>query len=252
MRNACVFNLCLICLACATISAQPTQPVKPMPPTAAGSPACPRVEMQGPGGRIIRDGQTVVFSASISGGNDANAAPTIVWSVSSGMIKAGQGTNRIEVDTTGAGADRQIVAELWVGGYAADCSVQGTATARVVGPATKADEFGDLAAEAEIGRLENIASAVPEGDNLYVIAYAGRTSARNHASTSLRRIKEQLVKSGLSTQRVMTVDGGFREQAAFELWIVPVGAETPRPSPTVDRKEIVYPPTPRATPVRKP
>jgi hypothetical protein len=237
---------------CAGVTAQQPTPVRPAQPQTVTAPACPRIEMQGPGGRIIREGQTIVFSANISGGNDVSIVPTMVWSVSSGMIKGGQGTRSIEVDTSGAGAERQIVAELWVGGYPAECTVQGSVTARVVGPAAKADEFGDLALEAEAARLENVAAALPDGDNLYVIAYAGRTSVRGHAAASMRRIKDQLVKLGVPAQRVVVVDGGFREQAAFEIWIVPVGAETPRPSPTVDRKEIVYPPTPRPTPVRKP
>ena len=36
--------------------------------------------------------------------------------------------------------------------------------------------------------------------------------------------------------RVVLVDGGHREEAMMELWVVPYGAEAPKPSPTIGPK----------------
>jgi hypothetical protein len=86
-------------------------------------------------------------------------------------------------------------------------------------------------------------------DNLYVIAYAGRNSERGFTQNWVKRIKTGLTAAGVSEARVYAIDGGFREQPLFDFWMVPNGAEPPRPSPTIKRNEIVYPKT---TPVKKP
>lgn len=244
----------LLVLLSPCVFSQTDEPAKPTPPPSAEAASpCPRLEIQSPAMRTVREGQPVMFVANISGG-DKTVTPSIVWSVSAGVIKDGQGTRRIEVDTHGGGADRQIVADLWLGGYAAECGSQAPAQSiRVVPPASKADEFGDLAVDKENERIEAIAGALSQSsDNLYVIAYAGRSNVRGYAGTALRRIKAQLATRGIPANRIGAVDGGFREQPAYELWIVPEGAEPPRPTPTIDRKEIVYPATPRRTTPSKP
>ncbi len=226
--------------------AQPPQPVRAAP--GQGAPPvspCPRIEVQTSGPRGVREGQPVTFAANIAGG-DPKVAPQVIWSVNGGSIRDGQQTRKIEVDTTGAGVYRSVTADVWVGGYSGECMTQASATVRVVPPAAKADEFGELAVEKENERLAYLSGALAQTDDqLYIIAYAGRTNARGYAATALRRMRTQLTETGFDAGRVMVMDGGFREQPAFELWVVPQGAEAPKPSPTVDRREIVYP---RATP----
>lgn len=235
----------------------PAQAPPPLPPqkavviaaTPATASPCPQLEIQSPAGRTLRDGQPVTFGANISGG-DPNVTPIIVWNISAGSIRDGQGTRRIEVDSTGAGANREIVADLWLGGYAPECSIQATATVKVVGPAKMVDEFGELPIEAEAERLNAFAAgAASTGDSVFVIVYAGRNRVRGYASAALQRIRRHFSAPEMQMPRISTIDGGFREQPGFELWLVPVGAEAPKLTPTVDRKEIVYP---RTIPVRKP
>ena len=227
----------------------PPKPATPANPTEASP--CPRLEMQTQNSQNVRDGQPVMFMANISGG-DPNVTPTIVWNISAGSIKDGQGTRRIEVDSSGAGVERQIVAEVWVGGYAPECVSQGTARVKVIGNANKIDEFGDLEPEKENERIAAIAAAMPTGDTIYVIAYAGRTNIRGYASNSLRRIRTQFAANGIGQNRVGGLDGGFREEVSYEFWIVPEGAEPPRPTPTVDRKDITFPTPVRTTPAKSP
>ena len=250
------FIVTLVASACfsSVLFGQAPPPPKPEPGNAATVSPCPKVEIQSPGGRILREGQPVTFGINISGG-DPNVVPTIVWNVSAGSIVSGQGTKSIQVDTSGAGQYREIMADIWLGGYAGECAVQANATVKVVGPASKLDEFGDLAVEKENERLHTAAGTIAQNtDNIVVIAYAGRNNARFYASTALRRMKTYFGTLGVPSDRVGTVDGGFREEPGYEIWIVPVGAETPKPTPTIDRKDIVYPKTTpvRTAPVKKP
>jgi hypothetical protein len=235
-------------LAVTAFAQAPTEPAA-RPQQQAASP-CPRVDVQGQSARAVREGQPVTFVANIQGG-DTKVTPQILWSVSGGMIRDGQETRKIEVDSTGAGYYREIVANLWVGGYAPECMTQASATVHVVPPASKADEFGELAVEKENERLAAAVTAIaPSGDRLLVIVYAGRTSERGYASNALRRIRTQLLNSGMQETQLAVMDGGFREQPAYELWAVPVGAEFPKATPTIDRREIIYPKP--AVPARKP
>ena len=53
------------------------------------------------------------------------------------------------------------------------------------------------------------------------------------------KTKTYLVKKrNLDAQRVMVLDGGFREEPMTELWIVPSGATPPQATPTVDPSEV--------------
>jgi hypothetical protein len=224
----------------------PKVPIKQQA-TATEPGPCPTVQIQAPAGKILRDGQPITFVANIAGG-DPNVAPTIVWNTSAGTIVGGQGTKNIHVDSTGAGSYREITADLWLGGYAPECVVQASASVRIAGPANKVDEFGELALEKENERLAEFVSSIPPvNDHIVIFAYAGRNSVRNYANTALRRIRTQLVANGVPNERLSVTDGGFREQPAFEFWLVPEGADAPKPTPTVDRKEIVYPVAPKRT-----
>jgi hypothetical protein len=53
----------------------------------------------------------------------------------------------------------------------------------------------------------------------------------------------RLLAGYTSIQRISTVDGGFREAATAELWIVRRGASLPSPTPTVSRNDVVQCPS---------
>ena len=224
-------------------------PPETKPPAAEAKPApCPRLAVKSSTPMFVREGGPITFVAEIAGG-DPNVTPNILWAVTAGVIKDGQGTRRIEVDSTGAGDARQISAELWVGGYASECAASANAAVKVAPPASLIDEFGELPPDKESERIARAVSALAETtDKLFIVAYAGRTSVRGYTGSALKRAVTDLAKNEADPNRFRVVDGGFREHPAFELWLVPEGAEPPRPTPTVDRREIVYP---KATPARK-
>lgn len=245
--------------ACLLVSAQQTKdgpvvktPVNQPNPQIAQPAAipCPKLDMRSAGSPIVRDGDTVRFVANLTGG-DPNIQPLLSWSISSGVLKSGQGTRQIEVDSTGSGNDRFIIVDLWVGGYAPDCSLQAKAGVTVAGPAKKVDEFGVLPTDEEKERLEEFfAGLSPSHDIAYIIAYAGKSNPRGFARESLTRMRAAVIAAGMPSDKVATMDGGFREVPTFELWALPAGAVAPKATPTINAKDIVFPkPTP--APARK-
>lgn len=234
--------------------AQGNPPEKAEKQTAPAPPPpnpCPQLVLNAPAGRILKDGETVSISAGLAGG-DASAIPNFVWTTSAGVIASGQGTRNVSIDSTGAGNDRQISVDLWVSGYAPECALQANAKINVVPPPHKAVEFGEMEAERESellkGFLENLSGS---SDNVYVFGYAGRTTVRGYTSANLKRIKATLLTHGMNSQRLGLIDGGYRETPAFEIWLVPVGADVPRSTPTIAAKDIVFP-KPAGAPGKKP
>jgi hypothetical protein len=72
----------------------------------------------------------------------------------------------------------------------------------------------------------------------YIIAYAGRTSRAGQSGKLLSRAKDYLVqKRGIDPARLITVEGGYREEDCVELWVVPQGATPPQPTPTISPGE---------------
>ena len=235
----------------ATPTPTPRPQRSPTPAPEPRSAPCPKVTVQAQSAKQVRDGQPVSFGVNIAGG-DPKVQPTLLWSTNGGFIKDGQGSRKIEVDTAGAGGlpDGELVADIWVGGYAPECVIQEKAKVKVIAPAAKFGEFGELPPKAVSENLSALASYISQTqDNIYFFAYAGRKSERGYVANWLRKMKDELTIAGVAPRRIMAMDGGFREDPAFEFWIVPIGAEPPRPSPTVRRDEIVYP---TRVPVKRP
>ena len=220
----------------------PTPNISPTPTPSPRPVACPKVTVQVQSAKTVRDGQPVFFGANIAGG-DPKVQPMLLWNVNAGFIKDGQGTRKIEVDSTGAGTlpEREIIAQVWVGGYAPECISQESASVKIIAPAAKFGEFGELEWKAVAENLKVLAAYLAQTtDTLHLIAYAGRKSERGFAINWMRKMKDELVINNLAQRRIVPLDGGFREEPMFEFWIVPAGAEPPRPTPTVRRDEILY------------
>src|SRR4051812_41751337 len=98
-------------------SRTPTPTPSPTPTPEPKQMPCPTIAIQAAPGQQIREGQPVSFVLNLNGG-DSRIQPTILWSVSGGAIKLGQNTRKIDVDSIGSGADRELKAAVWVGGYA--------------------------------------------------------------------------------------------------------------------------------------
>lgn len=249
MSPAALIFVFAFCVA-AQLPAEQKPPANP--PTAPPVSPCPKLEVRTPTARPVKDGRPVQFTATLTGG-DPKVTPIYIWSTSAGVITAGQNTPNIDVDSTGAGADKAITASILVGGFPGECTAEANTTIPVAGPAKKVDEFGAVKTEDETARLDNFMSSITPTDLAYIISYAGRTSPRGQSNADLKRIRAYLGNAGVPVERIGTIDGGFKEEITHELWLVPMGADAPRPSPTINPKDIVYPkPTPTPPPVKKP
>jgi hypothetical protein len=210
-------------------------------------PACPTVSVTCPDTGTI--GTPVTFTANVSGGDSA-VTPTFNWTVSAGTISSGQGTSSITVDTTGVGGGTTITATVDVGGYDRSCSTSSSCTVNFpTHPmARKIDEYGNIRFNDEKARLDNYAIELQNDPTAqgYLICYGGRKGRTGEGQRRCDRAKDYLVNTrGISGDRIVTVDGGYKEDLTVELWVVPQGANPPTASPTVDPSEVKATPAPR-------
>jgi len=214
---------------------------------------CPTITVDCPSGLTLT-GQPITFTANVSGGNP-NVTPTYNWTVSAGTISSGQGTSSITVDTAGLASGSSVTGTVTVGGLDPSCTASNSCTAGINAPQgpTKFDEYGNIKRNDEKARLDNFANELQAqpGAQGYIIGYGGRRGRAGEAQTRADRAKDYLVSSrGIDAGRLVTVDGGYKEEAWTELWIVPAGATPPTASPTVDASEVKPTRAPRRAPRR--
>ncbi len=203
--------------------------------------ACPTVTVSCPT-ELTAVGTPITFTANVSG-DTGGATPTYNWTVSAGTITGGQNTPSITVDTAGQ-AGQSITATVNVGGLAASCPASASCTSQVSPDrtiSTKFDEYGNVNFNDEKARLDNFAIQLQNAPNTQgsIIAYGGRRGRTGEAQARADRAKNYLVNTrGLDAGRIVTVDGGFREDLAVELWLVPQGATPPTASPTLQPGDV--------------
>ena len=116
------------------------------------------------------------------------------------------------------------------------------------------DKFGNICCEDEKARLDNFVIHLMKepGTQAYIIFYEGRRYAscydsrpriprRGEAEARAARMKPYLVDTrGFDANRIVVINGGYREEWMAELWIVPSGANPPKPTPTLEAKHIRF------------
>ncbi len=201
---------------------------------------CPTLQVTSPD--QVTKGEKLIFTVQVKGG-DKNVTPTFNWSVSSGSIESGQGTSTIEVGTGELEDDSTVTATVELGGYDRDCSTVTSCTSYIekkVEP-RKLLEYGKVGTEAEQANLDYFTVELQSDPTAqgYIIAYGGRTSSAGETEKWAIKAKSYLTQlRGVDAGRIVVLDGGYREQPAIELWIVPSGATPPTATPTVDPGEI--------------
>ncbi|MDT7688269.1 MAG: hypothetical protein QOJ70_2361 [Acidobacteriota bacterium] len=204
----------------------------------------------------VADGDIVTFTADV--GYTGPSALNYTWTVSppAARILSGVGTPTITVDSSGLG-NRRVTAILVVDDGSGDRSCRQTAQAATgvsalpsITPAKRFDEFPSVAFDDDKARLDNLAIELQNnpGATGYIVAYAGRNSRAGEADRMGKRAADYLSATrGISRDRLMVVNGGYRDANTFELWLVPQGAEAPRPTPTVSPDQIHAAPASRRT-----
>jgi len=100
---------------------------------------------------------------------------------------------------------------------------------------TKFDEYSDLSFEDEKARLDNFAIYLQRDEpefKGYMIIYRGPRMSSAEAQARAKRAKDYLVKvRRIAATRIITIDGGCREQLEIELYALPSSISPPRPNP---------------------
>ncbi len=194
----------------------------------------------------VGDGDIVTFTADV--GYQGPSALNYTWTVSppAARILSGVGTPTITVDSSGLG-NRRVTAILVVDDGSGDRSCRQTAQASTgvgglpnITPPKRFDEFPSIAFDDDKARLDNLAIELQNnpGATGYVVAYAGRGSRAGEAERMGRRAVDYMTTArGISRDRLVFINGGYREANSFELWVVPQGAEAPRPTPTLSPEQ---------------
>jgi hypothetical protein len=202
---------------------------------------CPEIKVSCPD--VIKPGAQIEFNAAV----DVAAAAvklTYNWELSAGVITAGQGTSSVSADTTGLSGGQTVTATVVVGGLAAGCLREASCTTAVIQEVSGCgfDEYGNIAFDDEKARLDNFAIELQNDPTAegYLTCYGGRRGYEGEALRRCERAKGYVANvRGIEAARIVTVDGGFREDLTVRLNIIPAGATPPPPSPTVDPSEVV-------------
>lgn len=195
----------------------------------------------------VNEGDTITFASDVS--YSGSSALNYTWTVSppSARIISGAGTPTITVDTTGLGK-QNVTAILVVddGSGESTCRQTAQAVTNIAGVtpppimANKVDEFPSIAYDDDKARFDNFAIELQRNPDAqaYIIAYSGRTSRAGQAERLSDRARSYLTQNrGVDPNRLVIVNGGYRDADTYELWIVPQGAQAPQPSPTVSPSE---------------
>jgi hypothetical protein len=196
----------------------------------------------------VTEGDLITFTSDVS--YSGTTALNYVWTVSPSAAKiiSGVGTPTLTVDSTGL-AGQRITAVLIVDDGSGEPACRQTAQASTMippppppleHPSREFDVCCSCSFDDQKARLDNLGIELQNDPTTtsYIIAYAGRTSRVGQADRLLTRAKDYLVqKRGIGPARLITLNGGYREEDCVELWVVPQGATPPQATPTVQAGE---------------
>ena len=105
-----------------------------------------------------------------------------------------------------------------------------TEEARPLPTPTKVDSFGDVLATEWLARLHNFTIEIQSTplDRVWIVAFANKNKLPGWPHRRALWARSYLIKArGVAPERIEVVNGGFRQDTEFELWLVPFGAEEP-------------------------
>lgn len=107
----------------------------------------------------------------------------------------------------------------------------------------KIDGFSGLGCEDMMGRLDSYAITLQSEPDAqaYIIVYGGQQGQRGEAQMWASRAKYYLTGNRMiDAKRIVTLDGGYREHPAMELWLSQKGSPLPQASPTIQLKDVKF------------
>lgn len=107
----------------------------------------------------------------------------------------------------------------------------------------KIDELHGLDWEGAMARLDNFAlelNNIPNSIGV-IIVYGGQRGRRGEAQAWGKCLKDYIVsRRGINADRIVLVNGGYRESIIVEIWQSVSKEFIPNPAPTVDPKNVKF------------
>ncbi len=184
--------------------------------------------MNGPAG-IIEPGETMTFTAVVSGGTESNV--TYNWSVSAGTIESGQGTPSIVVRTTREMANSNVTATVELGGLCSPTCPRTDSATGSIAPKPEPvliDEFGKLSNDDVRSRLDTFFTELGNNPNNqgYIINYG----TDKDVAAREKLITDHINFRKFDRSRITLVRGGDTGQdVKTKLYRIPPGADNPAP-----------------------
>lgn len=192
-------------------------------------------------------GQSMTLRADIFAtkevlGHDQARLISYCWEVTGGKITVGQGTPQVtieanELPSTSVGF---VDVKIKFGGVPPDFERERSCRLKVdpkCTPPILRDQYDDISLTDEQQRLDRLGSylmAEGSASDVYLVAYAARSSCFWEARQRTDRAKRYLVnRHKIEASRVITVDGGFRETLSVDIFISARDSCGPFPTPTL-------------------
>lgn len=211
-------------------------PVPTVTPVVSPTPLpCPnRISIEGLS-TDFKAGETITFVANIS---TSDNKPIYKWTISSGIIIAGQGTPVITVETTNEMAGQSITATVEIEGVNNECpnkSASATALIAVLPQAVVVESFSYKDTVDRKESLERLAIEIENdpSSRIAILAYSKKNESAIKTERRLIQDKLFLEKLGIAQDRIVAVNAGQSAEAKSEVYIIPAGAELPE-VPTTD------------------
>jgi hypothetical protein len=113
----------------------------------------------------------------------------------------------------------------------------------ICGDYAKFDEIRTLSSTDLKVRLDNLVASLQRGssDNVvYLIAYAGPVACVGEAQRLNLRAKKYLMrKQAFAAGQLFLTDGGYRQEAMLEIWVLPSRLPRPEPNATINRTQVL-------------
>ena len=191
----------------------------------------------------------ITLYADILGTDDPEILKPITfkWRVSGGELVSGQGTRSIVLDVLKNESTpvTEVKVRLEADGGPPSMVFENSCNLRVDSNCEVApiiDQYSSISTAKEHEHLDRLAASLKQGlpnSTAYIIAYGGKRSCIYEASWRAERAREYLVKTHhLPGERVIAVDGGFRESWAIDLFVQPTDGCGPLPSPVLKRSQV--------------
>lgn len=221
---------CLVLLAVGATYSQSTAPLSSAKTGQELERICPTISVS-----CLNDpkpNEPIRFTGKVTGG-DPIAEPLYYWTISHGEITKGQGTLVITVK---ASEPHALTGTLTVFGYNKRCgNIASCSTPTICPPVPpkKFDSYGQLTTQERNLRLDQFLAALNNspGAQGYILGYRSPSSPAGAAEKAVAEAREYLIRFGIESDRIVTVDIGLDEEFRIELWVVPAGSVPPSAHP---------------------